>query len=225
LRRRTWHEQYVMPGAIAAIGSALKERLFPPPLDSVEALGRFVGQRSAFVAQTSLFGYLQTRMGTSFPRYFEDESFAASIKASAVRLFASCASDLTIHAVSVAGQGGRLDAAASAELARHVYRAALRTGVDAADAWLLPADAAAAFDARAARTVWPAAVTGDAAFSGSIADLVRFAPVIDEYKRLDGAIVRNSIRLRWREVRQQLQRRLDAEAVSADWQIGWPQGS
>jgi len=202
---------------LATLRGALSERLFPRPVASVGELGRFAGQRSAFVAQTALYGYLQTRMGTSFPRYFQDETFAAAIKAAAVRLFASCASDLTIYAVATAGRDGRLDAEASAALARHCHAAALGTGVGEADAALLPADAAAAFDARAGRTVWAAAAAGEAAFAGSVADLVRFAPVIDEYKALDSPIVRNSIRFRWRDVREQLNRRLDPEAVCADW--------
>ena len=54
--------------------------------------------------------------------------------------------------------------------------------------------------ARAA-TDWAAAAAGEAAFAGSAADLVRVAPVAEEFKALDRPIVRNSMRFRWREVR------------------------
>ena len=62
--------------------------------------------------------------------------------------------------------------------------------------------------------------SGEAAFAGSIDDLIRNAPVVDEFKALDAPIVRNSIRFRWRDVREELRRRLDAAAVAADWRRG-----
>ena len=65
---------------LGALLARLRDRMFPPPLDTVAALERFVGERAAFVAQTSLYGYLKTRMGMKFPRYFEDPGFAALIR-------------------------------------------------------------------------------------------------------------------------------------------------
>jgi hypothetical protein len=203
--------------SLSRLGGRLAERLFPPPLDGVKALDGFVGQRAAFVAQTALFGYLKTRMGTSYPRYFEDEGFAALIRTASVRLFASCAADLAIHAAALAGGEDRLGADERAALARHCFGAALRQALGPDDAAALPPDAAEALAARACLTDWEAAAAGEAAFAGSTADLVRVAPVTDEFKRLDRPIVRNSIRFLWRDVRVDLQRRLDAPAVAADW--------
>jgi hypothetical protein len=45
--------------------------------------------------------------------------------------------------------------------------------------------------------------------------LLRYAPIVDEFKELDREIVRNSIRFRWRDVRAQLRRRLRPEAFNA----------
>jgi hypothetical protein len=199
---------------LARLREALADRLFPRPIATADDLARFVGQRAALVAQTSLFGYLKTRMGTSFPRYFEDDAFSQVIRTAAVRLFVSCASDLSVHAVALAGDG-RLDRSASEGLARHCFAGALAEALPDADA--APPGAAADFDARAGRTAWASAARGEAAFAGSVQDLVRHAPVIDAFKDADAPIVFNSIRFRWREVRAQLRRRLDAEAVCADW--------
>jgi len=63
------------------------------------------------------------------------------------------------------------------------------------------------------------AAAGEAAFAGSVADLIRFAPVVDEFKMLDGKFVANSIRFRWRDVREQFRRRADAAAIVADWRL------
>lgn len=49
------------------------------PIDTVESLCRFVSTRAAFVAQKTLYGYLKTRMGTRYPRMFEDDVLIASI--------------------------------------------------------------------------------------------------------------------------------------------------
>ena len=202
---------------LSALRTSAADRFFPQPLDSVDALGAFVGQRAAYVAQTALYGYLKTRMGTRFPEYFSNETFAASIKAAAVRVFASNAADLSIHATALAAREGGLDDAATAALARACFARALACGVDPADAALLPTDARAAFAVRTAGTDWARAAEGSAAFAGSADDLIRFAPVIDEFKKLDREIVRNSVRFRWVNVRDQLSRRLVAEAVCADW--------
>jgi hypothetical protein len=202
--------------ALSGLRWAAVERLFPAPIVSVETLGRFVGQRSAYVAQTSLYGYLKTRMGTKFPQHFESQEFAASIKAAAVLQFISCSGDLTVFAVAEAAADGRLDRADAAALARRCFELSLQAGVAPDDAELVPRDAATAFAARAERTVW-ASARGEAAFAGSIDDLIRHAPVTEEFKALDRPIVRNSIRFRWRDVRDQLRRRMDAAAVCADW--------
>lgn len=205
-----------LPAFLATIRDSLAERFLPRPIASVDGLARFTGARAAYVGQTSLYGYLKTRMGTRFPEYFEDAEFSASIRSAAVRVFVSCAGDLTVYAVALAGGQGRLDAAASAALARRCFGGALEAGLGIAggDA---PADAAARFADRAERVLWANAAHGMAAFDGSAEDVIRYAPVTDQFKALDHAIVRNSIRFRWLDIREQLARRLDAAAVCADW--------
>lgn len=195
---------------------------FPAPVASAEALARFVGERAAFVAQVSLYGYLRTRMGTQFPKYFEDPVFSREIRAGAVRLFVSCAADLSVHAAALTGNDGRLDAGQCAALARYCYSAALAQGLADVEPSGRPDGDPDGFAARAAGTIWGEAAIGEAAFQGSVGDVVRFAPVIDEFKRLDRGIVRNSIRFKWRDVREQLRGRLDAEAVCADWRTRRP---
>jgi hypothetical protein len=198
---------------LARAGSSLAGRLFAPPIGSVEALALFVGERAALVAQTTLYGYLKTRMGTKFPRYFADDRFAGEIRRAAVRQFLSCAADLSIHATALVAADGGLDRRAAADLARRCFSGALAQGLADVDPAMVAAGAPEAFAERAERTAWASAAEGEAAFSASIEGLIRNAPVIDEFKRADSAIVRNSIRFRWRDVRRELRRRLDGVAV------------
>lgn len=201
------------------IAAIFAERFDNSPLTTAERVAHFTGTRAAYVAQTSLYGYLKTRMGTSFQRHFEDETFGGAIKDSAVRLGVSCIGDLTVFAVATArAGGGALDDDASAALARHIFSQALPATVAANDLTRLAADAQARFAARVDCTHWPNAAIGEAAFAGSAGDLIRYAPVIDEFKALDERIVTNSIRFRWRDVRERLRKRIDGPALAADWQ-------
>ena len=202
---------------VVRAGGAFAERLWARPIASVDDLSVFVGQRSSLVAQTTLYGYLKTRMGTKFVRYFEDEVFSAGIKEAAVRQFLSCASDLSIHAAAVVADNGRLERDAAAGLARRCFATATAQGLEDVEPRTIPPDMREAFAVRAGRTVWASAASGEAAFAGSIEDLIRNAPVVDEFKVQDAPIVRNSIRFRWLDVRKELGKRLDPGAVADDW--------
>lgn len=196
---------------------ALAIRFDKSPLDSVEALTEFTRTRASYVAQTSLYGYLKTRMGTQYRDFFEDETFSGSIRIAAVKLFVSCQGDLTIYAVALAGRDGRLTATDSAALAAHCFRLGLHRALTDIPNDMVPEEAMDAFALRSAETLWANAAEGAAAFLGSQKDIIRFAPVVDEFKELDEEIVSNSIRFRWRDVREQLRKRIDAERVCQDW--------
>ena len=202
-----------MPGPLRAIA----ERFDRSPVDSVAALTRFVHTRSAYIAQTSLYGYLKTRMGTSYRQYFEDETFSRSIRIASIRVFASCLADLTVFTTAIVRSGGRLDDRAAAALAGRCFRDAIHACLDSGDEAHLPTDLFDRFDARLECADWSFMASGENAFAGSARDLVRYAPVVDEYREADREIVTNSIRFRWRDVREQARKRIDGAAVASDW--------
>ena len=182
------------------------ERFDKSPIADRDQLCRFVRTRAAYIAQESLYGYLKTRMGTQFPQYFQDEEFSRGIRQASLQLFVSCLADLTVFAVATLSRQAGAGAEASIALAQQCFRRALHDGFAAAGA-APPPDAEAGFAVRLAATGWDEAAEGEAAFAASAEDLVRFAPVIDEFKQLDRHIVVNSIRFRWRDVRHQFRRR------------------
>jgi len=196
---------------------ALAIRFDRSPIDSVEALTEFVRTRASYVAQTSLYGYLKTRMGTRFPEFFKDEVFSSSIRIAATKLFVSCLGDLTVYAVAIAARDGRLEAHEAAALARRVFKNGMERGLADQPPEAIPDDAVTDFQSRTADTYWANAAQGIEAFAGSEKDIIRFAPVVDEFKELDREIVSNSIRYRWRDIREQLRKRIDAEGVCGDW--------
>ena len=187
-------------------------------IETTDALVAFAQTRASYVAQTALYGYLKTRMGTSFRFYFEDDGFSALIREATVKLFLSCLADLAVFSVATAAAARSADDAELAALARHCFREAAARGLADQNPSAAPADVLEAFDRRAGTTLWRSvAAEGRAAFEGSVEDLIRFAPVADRYKRLDHEIVTNSLRFRWRDVRVQARRRIDGEAVIGDW--------
>lgn len=183
------------------------------PIDTPEALARFLDKRASFVAQTSLYGYLRTRAGMRYPELFDDDPFVEAINVAKWHVWLDCLSDIAVYA------GSRVAQMAPRELPRiarmmvaEVDRILTQTGT--------PADAGAEFTAhvervrsRVARTDWLAVDKDEAAFTESPAGLVRWAPVMDELKELDGEIVRNSVRFRWQEVRRDFARHLDLQAI------------
>ena len=196
---------------------ALINRFAPGPISTVDSVADFVQTRAAFIAQTSLFGYLKQRMGTSYMRYFEDDRFAASIRTAQIRVYCACAADLTVFATAVTAQRGGLADSEIQELATHCYAYSLsNSGVDMSE---VSADAFARFRIRADRTLWPQAAIGESAFYESLTELIEAAPVIDEFKRLDEEIVQNSIRFRWRDIREQFRKRLDPAAICSDLRV------
>ena len=195
----------------------LRERFNRGPLDTVPATGKFVRTRAAYVSQTSLYGYLKTRMGTQFRALFEDEVFSGAIRTSAGKLFASCLSDLTVFATAHVVCGGGLPLASAPSFAAYIYDQGLNEGLEQISPEERPTGTEAAFSARAEMADWADMAEGRAAFLGSEQDLIRFAPVIDQFKQLDREIVTNSIRFRWTDVRSQFRKRIDSAAVAEDW--------
>jgi hypothetical protein len=191
----------------------LGRKIRQQPIDSAQALTRFLDERASFVAQTSLYGYLRTRAGMRYPELFDDDDFVASINIAKWHLWLDCLADICVFA------GSRIAQQAPRELSRV---APMMVGV--ADDILArtgtPRDAGSEYHSHAGqvrdrlvRTDWLAVGEEEAAFTASPASLVRWAPVMDELKALDEEIVLNSVRFRWQEVRRDFSQHLQLQAL------------
>jgi hypothetical protein len=176
-------------------------------------LRQFLDSRASYVAQTSLYGYLRARSGARFPELFANETFLKSINIAKWPIWLACLSDLSIFA------GGLL--------ARHagVGQDQVASVMDAIVDEILvgvgvPHEAAPEFSQLAAHVrgrvrdcEWSSVPDDSTPFTESPEALVQWAPVVDEYKGLDRPIVVNSVRFTWQDVRRDLRRYLDANAV------------
>src|SRR5690606_42001075 len=68
---------------------------------------------------------------------------------------------------------------------------------------------------RLAECDWSQMTDDEGPFSASPDSLVRWAPVVQEFKALDADIVRNSVRFRWQAIRRDLRANLDPAGVMA----------
>lgn len=178
------------------------------PIRDKAGLVDFLHTRSAYVAQTALFGYLKTRMGTQHREIFQDPDFAEPLALAQRKVFLDCLSDLTIFAVSL-GTEGAAHADTCRAAAGACFREAAGAGLTGADV----TDAVAAFQRRLQGVNWQTAHQDENAFTQSPNGLMDAAPVIDGFKDLDREIVVNSMRFRWHDIRRQLRDRIDAQAL------------
>lgn len=186
------------------------------PIDSIARLDNFVATRSAYIAQKTLYGYLKTRMGTRYPTMFDDDVFVQSINIAKLHVFAACLSDLTIHAIARATHERPVPDDLRRTLAGGCYRAAMiENATDAPDEF----SAQTSIDdflKRLDETEWSSDALRRENFTCSPSALVQWAPIAPELKRYDREIVENSIKFAWRDIRLQLDKRIDAASIFAD---------
>ena len=69
-------------------------------INSIDELKNYIQERSAHVTQTTLYGYIKTRIGSRYAMMFEDEVFSKSINIAKWNIYMSALSDCTIFTFS-----------------------------------------------------------------------------------------------------------------------------
>jgi hypothetical protein len=184
------------------------------PIASIEDLQRFLDTRASHVAQTSLYGYLRTRSGTRYPELFQNDTFVASINIAKWQMWLACLSDLAVYAGGLILQRARVPADRAGTLATLAAEAALASAGTPPDAGEAYAEGVRRVRARLALTDWASITDDDGPFRESPDALVEWAPIAEELKQYDAEIVKSSVRFRWQEVRRDLRRDLDADALA-----------
>ena len=153
------------------------------PIESIDGVSDFAVTRSAFIAQKTMFGYVKTRMGTSYPEMFRDDLIIASLKEATMQHYAACLSDLTTYLCRSLAEQGHLSETESAAHAKSIFRSGLESNADQS-LELFDIDAACiAFEARIRDIPWSA--------------------IADDLKKRDREIAENSVSFAWIEVRKE----------------------
>jgi len=202
--------------SIASVFKALKIRWDSSPIETVDSFIDFVHTRTSYISQTTLHGYLKARMGTKYRDHFQNPDFAPIIRVSSIKVFASCLGDMTIHAVARLHTEGGITKAQAQKLAGIIFEKGLNHYVKGDDRKSLEKDTLKNFQSRIKLTKWEDMARDNSAFDRSQKDLIKFAPVVDDFKEQDSEIVENSIKFKWNNVVNDFEKRLNAPGVAQD---------
>ena len=178
----------------------VKEYLFPikkitskfSTISSKEDLQNFVQERSAHVTQTTLYGYLKTRIGTRYQLMLDDEKYSKSINIAKWNIYLAALSDLTLYVFSYLTTQKNLQHNDAEEVFINIIKNELNNGLDEK----LFNEAKKEFILRLKSSDLNKFYFNDPFKNSGIA-LYHWSPIADELKVLDKEIVLNSIMLKW----------------------------
>jgi hypothetical protein len=161
-------------------------------INSTEDLQNFVQERSAHVTQTTLYGYLKTRIGTRFAIMVEDQKFSDSINIAKWNIYVAAISDLTLYVFSYLIDKKNLKQNDAEEIFINIINNELKNGLDKK----IYENAKKEFISKVKSVNWQR-FHSENPFKDSGLALYTWSPIADDLKVLDKEIVLNSIKLKW----------------------------
>ena len=178
----------------------MREYLFPikkltskfSTISSKKDLQNFVQERSAHVTQTTLYGYLKTRIGTRYQLMLDDEKYSGSVNIAKWNIYMAALSDLTLYVFSYLIDQKKLKENDAEEIFITIIKDELKNGLNEK----LFDSSKKEFILRLSSVNWNKFYL-EKPFKNSGLALYNWAPIADELKVLDKEIVLNSIMLKW----------------------------
>jgi hypothetical protein len=161
-------------------------------INSKEDLQNFVQERSAHVTQTTLYGYLKTRIGTRYIAMLEDKKFAESINIAKWNIYVEAVSDLTFYVFSYLIDKKNLKQNDAQEVFNSIVHSEIANGLKEN----ISNQAKEKFSKKFQTIDWKKYYLENPFRESGIA-LYEWSPIADELKVLDKEIVLNSIKLKW----------------------------
>ena len=166
---------------------------------NIEILQDYIQRKSAFITQETLFGYLKTRIGTNYVKMYENNDFVVSINIAKWNIYLIAIQDMLFFAFSYLYAKNRYQ---NTEDAKILFQKILDKELHEKD-HPLPSDIyqkrLKQFEERIQNISWMTYYKEDP-FKTSSESLHYWAPVADELKNLDKAIVINSMQLKWQNI-------------------------
>ncbi len=178
----------------------MREYLFPvkkiinkfSSIKSKKDLQNFVQERSAHVTQTTLYGYLKTRIGTRYVLMLDDEKYSESINIAKWNIYVEAISDLTLYVFSYLTDQKNLKQNDAKEVFNNIISDECKNGLDKK----ISDNAKNNFNIRLMSINWNKFHL-EKPFKNSGLALYNWSPIADDLKILDKEIVLNSIMLKW----------------------------
>ena len=155
-------------------------------------LQKFIQQRSAHVTQTTLYGYLKTRIGVKYTAMVEDEVFSKSINIAKWNIYMIAIADCALYTFSYLISEKNLKENDCKEIYLEIIAKEKVNGLSDE----IYSKAKKEFLNRYEKVDFHK-YHSDNPFKESCLALYNWAPIADELKILDKEIVLNSMRLKW----------------------------
>ena len=161
-------------------------------INSKEDLRNFIQERSAHVTQTTLYGYIKTRIGSRYAMMFEDDVFLKSINLAKWNIYMAALADCTFYVFSYLIDKKNLKQNDSSEVFIQILDHERSNGLEDK----LFEDTKLEFNLRLKEIDWKN-YHQDHPFKNSGLSLLKWSPIAENLKVFDKEIVLNSIKLKW----------------------------
>ena len=161
-------------------------------IDSLDQIEAFIQERSAHVTQTTLYGYVKTRIGSKYAMMFEDKIFLDSINIAKWNVYMSALTDCTLYVFSYLIDKKNLKENNAEKIFLSILKKEKENGLEAN----LYEKTKNEFNIKIININWNF-YHQDQPFLNSGKALYEWSPIADELKILDKEIVLNSIKLKW----------------------------
>ncbi len=161
-------------------------------INSKKDLQKFIQQRSAHVTQTTLYGYLKTRIGVKFTAMVEDDVFSKSINIAKWNIYMTAIADCSLYVFSYLIAEKNLKENDCKEIFLDIIGNEKKNGLTDE----IYQRAKQEFLNRYYKINFNKYYLENP-FKESCLALYNWAPIADELKILDKEIVLNSMRLKW----------------------------
>jgi hypothetical protein len=161
-------------------------------ISSKKDLKNFIQERSAHVTQTTLYGYIKTRIGSRYAMMFEDEVFLKSINLAKWNIYMAALSDCTFYVFSYLIDKKNLKQNDALEIFIEIIENEKSNGLEVK----LFENTKLEFNQRLKEVDWEI-YHQDNPFKNSGLSLLKWSPIAENLKVFDKEIVLNSIKLKW----------------------------
>jgi hypothetical protein len=161
-------------------------------INTKKDLENFIQERSAHVTQTTLYGYIKTRIGSRYAMMFEDEVFLKSINLAKWNIYMDALADCTLYVFSYLIDKKNLKHNDALEVFAGIIENEKSNGLEDE----LFEKSKLKFNQKLKEIDWKKYHT-DNPFKNSGLSLLKWSPIADNLKVFDKEIVLNSIKLKW----------------------------
>ncbi len=161
-------------------------------INSKKDLQKFIQQRSAHVTQTTLYGYLKTRIGVKFTAMVEDDVFSKSINIAKWNIYMTALADCAFYVFSYLIAEKNLKENDCKEIYLDIIENEKANGLTDEIYQRAKQEFLNRYDKINFNKYYI-----ENPFKESCLALYNWAPIADELKTLDKEIVLNSMRLKW----------------------------